>query len=86
MTFDGEGGGLQQLQDGRTYRYPPEGFGGQGMVAGMPLPCLTAEVQVECHLGYEPDETDSHDMRLLADRLGIDLPRPYQRSRSIKSD
>jgi hypothetical protein len=36
-------------------------------------------VQFLHHLGYDPDEKDHHDMRLLADRLGIDLPAPYRR-------
>jgi hypothetical protein len=39
---------------------------------------LTPQVQLECHLGYEPDETDRHDMRLLAERFGLRLPRVYQ--------
>jgi lincosamide nucleotidyltransferase A/C/D/E len=78
VVFDDEGGGVQRLQDGRSYRYPPEGFAGEGVIDGGTVRCLTPEVQLECHLGYKPDETDRHDMRLLAERFGLRLPRAYR--------
>jgi lincosamide nucleotidyltransferase A/C/D/E len=78
VAFDAEGGGVQQLQDGRSYRYPPEGFAGRGIIGDRKVPCLTPEVQLECHVGYEPTETDRHDVRLLAARFGLPLPREYR--------
>jgi len=78
VVFDAEGGGVQRLQDGRSYRYPPEGFAGEGLIGGRAVRCLTPEVQLECHLGYAPEETDRHDMRLLAERFGLRLPRAYR--------
>ncbi len=77
VSFDEEGGGIQVLQDGRTYRYPAEGFRGTGVIDSRTLPCLTPEVQVECHTGYQPDATDFHDMRVLRERLGVDVPPPF---------
>ena len=77
VTFDAGGGGIQRLQDGTTFRYPPEGFAGRGRVGGRAVRCLTAAVQVLCHLGYSPDDNDRHDMRLLRDRCGATLPTPY---------
>lgn len=77
VTFDEEGGGIQRLQNGNTYRYPPEGFTGTGKVDGHELRCLTAEVQAECHYGYEPDDKDTHDMQLLHQVFGIRLWKPY---------
>ena len=76
VTFDATGAATQQLQDGRLAPYPAEGFSGFGHVAGVRVACLTAAVQSLHHLGYDPDEKDDHDMRLLADRFGIDLPFP----------
>ena len=78
VVFDAEGGGVQRLQDGRSYRYPPEGFAGKGAIAGRPVPCLTPEVQIECHLGYQPTDKYRHDMRLLAHRFGLRLPPAYR--------
>ncbi len=77
VTFDAEGGGLQPQPDGSTFRYPPEGFRGRGCIGGQPVRCLSAETQLLCHLGYEPDGDDRHDMYLLAERCGLDLPLPY---------
>ena len=78
VTIDVTGSATQQLQDGRLAPYPSEGFAGSGHVAGVNVACLTATVQSLHHLGYDPDEKDHHDMRLLADRFGIDLPAPYR--------
>ncbi len=79
VTFDAEGGGMQQLQDGTSFRYPPEGFRGTGRIAGQVMRCLTAEVQLLCHVGYVPDANDKHDVYLLHTRFGLDLPPPYRR-------
>ena len=79
VTFDAAGGATQQLQDGRLAPYPAQGFSGSGHIAGVGVACLTATVQILHHLGYDPDEKDRHDMRLLADRFDIDLPAPYRR-------
>jgi lincosamide nucleotidyltransferase A/C/D/E len=79
VTFDATGAAIQQLQDGTLAPYPAEGFFGFGQVAGVRVACLTAAVQSLHHLGYDPDQKDHHDMGLLADRFGIELPAPYRR-------
>lgn len=77
VTFDQTGGGLQKLQDGRSYRYPLEGFNGIGFINAQQVKCLTPEVQAECHYGYQPDNNDKHDMKLLHEHFGIELIKPY---------
>ncbi len=77
ITFDAEGERIQRLQDGSTRRYPPEGFLGHGRVDGQEVACLSPEVQVLCHLGYEPDETNRRDIQALAEVLALPLPVPY---------
>lgn len=81
VAFDEEGGGVQILQDERSYRYPPEGFKGVGLVVSEQVRCLTAGVQVECHGGYAPDRNDFHDMRLLRERFKVKVPAPFQMDR-----
>lgn len=79
VIFDHEGGGIQQLQQKDSfYRYPPEGFKASGHLAGRRLPCISGDVQMECHLGYEPDEKDLHDVRLLHEALGVRLRGKYR--------
>jgi len=36
---------------------------------------LDPEVQIDCHRGYEPTETDRRDVQLLAQRSNLPLPR-----------
>lgn len=75
VTFD-EGGGGVQLQPNRgTFRYPPDGF--TFGANERRVPCISAAVQVLCHMGYEPKEKDAHDMLLLHRRLGVGLPPAY---------
>jgi lincosamide nucleotidyltransferase A/C/D/E len=80
VTFDREGGGLQRQPDGSDFRYPPEGLIGTGMIAGRTVRCLTPELQLRCHLAYEPDDDDRHDVRLLCERFGLTLPKAYETS------
>jgi lincosamide nucleotidyltransferase A/C/D/E len=77
VDFDEEGGGLQAQASGIPWRYPPEGFRGIGTVLGRRVRCLSADVQVLCHDGYELDQDDIADMRLLRDRLAIELPSRF---------
>ncbi len=77
VTFDRDGGGLQQLPDGSAFRYLPEELAGTGTIAGRSFRCLTPELQLRCHLAYEPDDDDRHDMRLLCARFGLALPEAY---------
>jgi lincosamide nucleotidyltransferase A/C/D/E len=69
VTFDAAGSGIQVLQDGTPWTYLAHGFAGRGRIQGRELPCLTVEVQILCHAGYEPDETDLHDLGLLRSLL-----------------
>jgi lincosamide nucleotidyltransferase A/C/D/E len=79
VVFDAGGGGIQGLPGGGTCRYPPVGFTGKGVIGGREFPCLTPEVQVNfCHQGYEPTAKDRHDVGLLCERFGIELPKAYQ--------
>ena len=77
VTFDNEGGGIQRLQGGGSFRYPPEGLMGSGTVGGRAMRCLTPELQVRCHQGYDPDENDHKDMMLLHVHFGVELPALY---------
>jgi len=78
VTFDDHGAGLQPQPSGTVFRYPPEGFV-CGCIAGQAVRCISAEVQVLCHLGYEPKEKDVHDVLALHHAFGVTLPATYRR-------
>jgi lincosamide nucleotidyltransferase A/C/D/E len=75
VVFDpSRGGGVYQMGGGREWVYPAAGFEGRGRVGARPVRCLTPEVQVLVHDGYELEEKDFRELRLLGDRFGVELP------------
>ncbi|NNF53258.1 MAG: hypothetical protein HKN03_02340 [Acidimicrobiales bacterium] len=41
------------------------------------IPCASATTQVRAHTGYKPQERDHHDMTLLCEHAGLELPPAY---------
>jgi lincosamide nucleotidyltransferase A/C/D/E len=77
VEFDDDGNGLFTMGDATTWTYPARGFAGRGSVVGREVRCLTAEVQVITHAGYELDADDIADLRALRERFGVELrPEP----------
>ncbi len=78
VRFDDErGGGVYVTDEGSEWVYPATGFDGRGTVAGRRVRCLTPEVQVLVHDGYELEEKDYRELRLLHECFGVDLPEAY---------
>jgi lincosamide nucleotidyltransferase A/C/D/E len=71
---DARGGGVYVMDDGREWVYPCQGFDGRGRVAGRPVRCLSPEVQVLVHDGYELTAKDYRELDLLHERFGVDVP------------
>ena len=69
-----DGGGDQMLPDGTRWHYDPPTT---GTIAGRRVACLSLDTQVRAHTGFEPRPEHIADMHRLRDRLGIDLPPPY---------
>jgi lincosamide nucleotidyltransferase A/C/D/E len=75
VAFDEHGNGWQQMWGEDAWGiYPAEGLQGEGVIAGRHVRCVTPELQLRHHLGYELDENDRHDLGLLAERFGIPVP------------
>lgn len=79
VTFDEHTDGWQAgaSPDGSDCHYPAEGFD-TGTIAGIVVPCLSAQVQVAHHMGYHPRQHDREDMARLAAVFGIELNHPYR--------
>jgi lincosamide nucleotidyltransferase A/C/D/E len=79
IVFDGEGDGRQigAGPNGGDAVYPADGLSGIGSVAGHTVTCLTPELLLLHHTGYEPKEKDRHNVRVLCERFGLALPRSY---------
>jgi lincosamide nucleotidyltransferase A/C/D/E len=59
--------------------YTAEHLTGTGVIAGRSVRCINAEWLVTFHTGYELDERDYHDVRLLCERFGLPLPNEYSK-------
>lgn len=75
VNFDAQGAGVYEMEDGTTWIYPAEGFTGRGTVDGRPIRCLSPEVQVLVHSGYELTGKDYRELYLLRERFGVEPPR-----------
>jgi len=75
-TFDSSGKLVYGVE------YPRDSLTGTGSIKGRPVKCISPEWMVKFHAGYELDEDDYHDVRLLCQRFGIRLPPEYERFRT----
>jgi lincosamide nucleotidyltransferase A/C/D/E len=79
VRFDTDGNGVQKIEGGKEWTFPSAGFAGAGTVGGRSVRCLTPEVQILCHAGYELDADDIRDVKALQTRFGVEL-LPEQRT------
>jgi lincosamide nucleotidyltransferase A/C/D/E len=71
VVFTDDGDGIYRMSNGKVWLYPAAGFAGSGSIAGRSVRCLTPEVQVLCHAGYELSEQNERDLQALAARFGV---------------
>ncbi len=83
VRFRKDGSAVQEINGDGEWMFSAPGLLGAGSVNGREIRCLTPEEQAvratdqSGNAGYEPDETDRRDMRLLHERFGMTLPYPY---------
>ena len=58
--------------------FPAETFSGKGKIQEIEVSCIEPRSQVMFHLGYEFDEDDVHDVRLLCETFHIEIPNEYR--------
>jgi lincosamide nucleotidyltransferase A/C/D/E len=58
--------------------FPAGALTGRGVIAGQAVRCETAVWSVRCHTGYPPRPADRHDVPLLCERFGIELPAAFR--------
>jgi lincosamide nucleotidyltransferase A/C/D/E len=80
IVFDDEGNGRQigAGPGGGDAIYPADGLLGRGAIEGRAVACLTPELLLRHHTGYEPQDKDRHNVERLCERFGLPLPRAYR--------
>ena len=77
VSFGPDGVGRQPGLAGEVFEYPAESMEAAGMIGGRTVRCLTPELLVRFHAGYEPRDVDRADMAALAERFQVSLPPAY---------
>jgi lincosamide nucleotidyltransferase A/C/D/E len=69
LKFDGRGYGIPAWNS--DFIFPLDAFEGRGLIMGTPVRCLSAQMHMATHTGYELQDKDLQDLRLLYERFGI---------------
>ena len=57
-----------------TISFSPDALQGHGVIAGLPVRCLSAAMHMRTHTGYELQDKDRQDLGRLQERFGVDYP------------
>lgn len=74
IRFDPDGTARLELPDGTWWHFDAESLDGRGVIGGRSVRCMSVAQQIRNHTGYEPSDSDRHDLAVLAERFGIDVP------------
>lgn len=70
-TFDDKGNNIFGV------KYPYESLQGSGTIADFPVRCVPPDWLVKFHSGYELNENDFHDVKLLCNRFNLVIPEDF---------
>lgn len=70
-TFDESGNNIFGVA------YPFDSLTGSGVILGYPVRCIEPNWMVKFHTGYPLDENDYHDVKLLCQKFGLEVPIEY---------
>jgi lincosamide nucleotidyltransferase A/C/D/E len=73
MRLDEQGNGIPAWAD-EGLVFKREDLAGEGMIAGFAVRCISPEMQVLSHTGYNLPREQLRDLELLHERLGVECP------------
>ncbi len=80
MRLDARGTGVPAwASEGLVFER--EDLAGEGMIAGYAVRCLSPEMQVLAHTGYDLPQEQLRDLELLHERLGVECPDEHSHMR-----
>ena len=77
LHMDTDGNGLPDWENSEGFIFTPEDLGGEGLIAGEPVACLSATMQMQAHSGYSVPEKQFSDIERLHRKFGVDYPPEY---------
>ena len=73
IRLDADGNGIPAW-DAEGLILKREELAGEGIIAGVAVPCFTAEMQMACHTGYELPDKHLRDLERLHEKFGVAYP------------
>ena len=73
MRLDDRGHGVPAWE-AEGLAFERQDLAGEGLIAGFAVRCIAPEMQMACHMGYQLPEVQLHDLELLRERFGVELP------------
>jgi lincosamide nucleotidyltransferase A/C/D/E len=74
MRLDDQGNGIPAWEDTEGLIFKVQNLAGMGKIAGFTVQCITPEMQMRCHTGYELPEVQLRDLELLHEKFGFEYP------------
>ena len=74
MRLDDLGNGIPAWKDDEGFVFGKEDLAGEGVIGGLAVRCLSPEMQVLAHTGYDLPDEQGRDLELLCERFGIECP------------
>lgn len=78
VVLDADGTGIYGPRANGQF-YPADALRAHGLIAGTTVHCTSAKFQIQCHSGFALRDSDYHDVRLLAEKFGLELPPDHRR-------
>jgi lincosamide nucleotidyltransferase A/C/D/E len=79
IRLDDRGNGVPTWEVSEGFIFRSQDLAGVGRITGFPVQCITPEMQMLCHTGYELPEKQLRDLELLHEKFGNEYPAEYSR-------
>jgi lincosamide nucleotidyltransferase A/C/D/E len=84
MRLDDQGQGIPAWADDEALVFTKKTLAGEGVIDGLAVRCLSPEMQMLCHTGYDLPNEQVRDLKLLHKRFGVECPNEHARSQPVK--
>jgi lincosamide nucleotidyltransferase A/C/D/E len=81
MHLDDHGNGVPAWVNDEGLVFNRQDLAGEGVIGGFAVRCLSPEMQMSCHTGYDLPGEHLRDLELLHERFGVEYPSEHSHPR-----
>jgi lincosamide nucleotidyltransferase A/C/D/E len=85
VRLDDRGNAIPAWTDDEGLVFTWEDLAGKGVIAGLAVQCLSPEMQLLCHSGYEIPDFQLADLELLRKKFGVEYPSEHRGQRQCRA-